>query len=570
MSESPSKGYILIARADRLGGRLIAMFHGIRMAQMFDLPYRITWPSFHDFEINNYWELFSKDYIKKHFVANDADPDLPRQTLVIPLNETIAQRVRDGVVLRIDPTKFVGDLNSAKEFDFFGSVGFHPDILQQMNEISGIGGFEALHLRYGDLLSADRVYSMSVPMEYYFDFLDNFDFESKKLILFGDNPDLQKHLASIYPVTLADEVYRSDGVTDLQKAFMEVYLLSAAEKITMGGVSAFSTIAASLGGCSRKVLRSKVEPLRKARIGQKIVTRLGSGETTYPALLGQDLPFHTANYFLSEHEVTPIEKSFLIRNVYHGEALADMPKFAKIDRLLMALDPMNPTEFSDLYQKVRPTGHIAPERRYGDFDQDAVLDLFYELASSDSADLKSFEKALSAAKSQNLLFNMRRTLRPSAFIQGEILGRWLLNCCNDPKDIFDSPIWRQAWPAFKTTPDRIYQFGTLQEFRTFFLITTSALAGCFNSAKHLDINALPWAGFDDILNGMDDLDPNAQFVVMAAWMATHCHRKDPEMHSMVAALRERHGAVLSRLSDHCGGLDNRFGKNLERIQNMGL
>lgn len=570
MSETPSKGYILSARKDRLGGRLISLFHGIRLAQQFDLPYRVSWPDFHDFEINNYEELFSQSYIEQQFVGPDEDDDPSVQTLNTPMDEAIAQRVRDGLVLKIDAAKFPIDQRSTDGFDFFGSIGFHPDIVEQMNKIENVGSFDALHLRYGDLLSADRVYSMAIPIEYYIDFLDNFDFESKNLILFGDNPDLQEHLATLYPVVLAGNAYDDANLTDLQRALMDIYLLSSADSITMGGTSNFSILAASLAGKPRNSLRRKADVMRKARTGQKIITRLGSGDTTFKSILGDDLPFHSANFFLTEHDSTPLEKTFLARNVYQPAVLADMPKFAKIDRLLMALDPCDPADLADLYAQVRPAGHTAPERLYGDFDQDAVLDLIGLIAGQPDLLNSTLENALAAAREQYLLYNNRQTLRPSALMQSEILGRWMLNCCADSGAVFKAPIWKTQWPVFDGKPNRFYLFNTLPQFKTFFLIVASALTGCFNSAKHLNMNALPWADFDDIVNGMDDLDPNAQFIVMAAWMATHCHRKDPEMHAMVAALRERHGAVLSRLVDHCTGLDNRFGKNLERIQNMGL
>jgi hypothetical protein len=54
VSKVESKGYIHIARADRLGGRLISMYHGTNIAHKFDLPYQISWPDFHDFEVSNY------------------------------------------------------------------------------------------------------------------------------------------------------------------------------------------------------------------------------------------------------------------------------------------------------------------------------------------------------------------------------------------------------------------------------------------------------------------------------------------------------------------------------------
>lgn len=570
MSETPSKGYILSARKDRLGGRLISLFHGIRLAQQFDLPYRISWPEFHDFEINNYEELFSRSYIDQHFVAPDEDDDPSVQALNTPMDETIAQRVRDGLVLKIDATKFPINQRSTDGFEFFGSIGFHPIIVEQIDKIETVGSFDALHLRYGDLLSADRVYSMAIPIEYYLDFLDNFDFENKTLILFGDNPDLQKHLATLYPVVLASDAYDDENLTDLQRALMDIYLLSSADSITMGGTSNFSILAASLAGKPRNSLRRKTDVVRKARTGQKIITRLGSGDTTFKEILGDDLPFHSANFFLTEHDSSALEKTILVRNVYQSDVLADMPKFAKIDRLLMALDPCDPDALADLYAQVRPAEHTAPERLYGDFDQDAVLDLIGLIVAQKDVLDGSLDHALAAACAQYLLYNNRQTLRPSALIQSEILGRWLLNSCADRSALFKSPIWKTKWPTFDGKPDRLYRFNTLPDFQTFFLITSSALTGCFNSAKHLNMNALPWADFDTIVNGMDDLDPNARFIVMAAWMATHCHRKDLEMHSMVAAMRDRHGAVYGRLVDHCSGLDNRFGKNLERIQNMRL
>jgi hypothetical protein len=60
VSKVESKGYIHIARVDRLGGRLISMYHGTNIAHKFDLPYQISWPDFHDFEVSNYQELFSE------------------------------------------------------------------------------------------------------------------------------------------------------------------------------------------------------------------------------------------------------------------------------------------------------------------------------------------------------------------------------------------------------------------------------------------------------------------------------------------------------------------------------
>jgi hypothetical protein len=36
------------------------MYHGTNIAHKFDLPYQISWPDFHDFEVSNYQELFSE------------------------------------------------------------------------------------------------------------------------------------------------------------------------------------------------------------------------------------------------------------------------------------------------------------------------------------------------------------------------------------------------------------------------------------------------------------------------------------------------------------------------------
>jgi hypothetical protein len=304
------------------------------------------------------------------------------------------------------------------------------------------------------------------------------------------------------------------------------------------------------------------------RVSQQIITRLGSGDTTFNPILGDDLPFHSANFFLTKHDTSTLEKMFLVRNVYQPDVLADMPKFAKIDRLLMALDPFDPKDLSDLYAQVRPVGHVPPERLYGDFDQDSVLDLIGRIAAQKDVLEGLIEHALDTAREQYLLYNNRRAQRPSSLIQSEILGRWLLNSCADPGALFKARIWTKDWPVLDAKPDRLYQFNTPPEFKTFFLITASALVGCFNSAKHLNINALPWAKFDDVVNGMDDLDPNARFIVMAAWMATQCHRKDAAMAKEVATLRTRHGAVFSRLMNHCHGLDNRLGNNVARIKAM--
>jgi hypothetical protein len=258
-------GPLLVAnQSDRLGSRLCAIVNAWSLARALDARFGFVWPRNECEELHHPLEIFSPDFLEEFEIPEaNFSWDLNRPALgVMTLEETrhfCEQHKNSSLVVPInfEVHAFVGEnFESAHErfMRSFSEIGW-SSLIREVVSGRKRYKYDALHIRAGDIVSGN--WSQSMPVEKYLPtgfvehFIAQLAGESElPLVVFSDNADYISHLLGRFDRirTVADLVPDYEKLSEVQQAFVDIFMLSGASRLFAPVRSAFSQLAASIGG----------------------------------------------------------------------------------------------------------------------------------------------------------------------------------------------------------------------------------------------------------------------------------------------------------------------------------
>lgn len=263
--DSRRSGPLLVAnQSDRLGSRLCAIVNAWSLASALDIRFGFVWPRNECAELHHPLEIFSQEFLEEFEIPEAEFPGaVSRPVLgVMSLEETrrfCSQHPNSSLVVPInfEVHAFVGEnFESAHErfMRSFSEIGWSSRIREIVSGKKRYQ-YDALHIRAGDIVTGN--WSQTMPVEKYLPtgFVEHFiarlaEESDLPLVVFSDNADYISHLLGRFDRiwTVADLVPGCGDFSEAQQAFVDVFMLSGASRLFAPVRSAFSQLAASIGG----------------------------------------------------------------------------------------------------------------------------------------------------------------------------------------------------------------------------------------------------------------------------------------------------------------------------------
>ena len=259
---------VLARRSDGLGQRLSAILNGLRLANLLDAEFRLTWPvdgegaaAREDHSIVAAEDFFSESFLRRHRYqgdpgegfgfpkrAEDLD-DLRSQLHATPLGLAAPNRPLRKVV---GPNVPDIDGSFAAEFDL---IEFHPDVhaaMTRAREVPLEEGSVGIHLRAGDVLfgplrTLNRFWDKCIPAPIARALIEQLRDDVRPVFVFGQDADLVRHLCEDTGAIEAETL--RPGMSGHQQSMFDIVLMSRCERI-IGARSGFAGLAANITGKS--------------------------------------------------------------------------------------------------------------------------------------------------------------------------------------------------------------------------------------------------------------------------------------------------------------------------------
>ncbi len=270
MSGDPPTGLVVVARRwDGLGGRLNAMVNAAAIAEAHHLPFRFIWPRGGDDATGDPTLLFDQEYLAE-FELQPADLDGLTRLGVEVLADGAFRDIASvdgppdtGSFIDVtDPFDIVdaGDTRGASQQRFrhcFDRLGWTEEVRQLMQQVgqrcSG-AGLSAIHIRAGDIVTGGWRHMMQhdkySPTPFVVEALERLTADGAPVVIVSDNDDYVAWLRDRFPSTLtsADLVAGYRDLAEAHRTLADVLVMSQCHPLVGGPRSAFSLLAAHLGG----------------------------------------------------------------------------------------------------------------------------------------------------------------------------------------------------------------------------------------------------------------------------------------------------------------------------------
>jgi hypothetical protein len=273
-------------RWDQVGGRLAALTNTVALARSFGWDFRFIWPKGRDAVIGDPVPLLSPSFRRQFEITQE---DLQGHA-VVPEGE-ILDRDRTGVrdyLTDMDEQVFV-EINdpfailrprnddeavAARRFiDAFHSIGWSDEARRLIEFASSWNADEVistLHVRGGDIVSGpwrhNMYYGKYMPLPFVTYAVHELSRRAGQLLVMSDNASLLEWLRrdSDSVLTAAAIVPGYDRLPPMLQAFMDILLMSRCDAVYGPSDSAFSGLAAHVGG--RRVMPvDRLVPLEEQR-----------------------------------------------------------------------------------------------------------------------------------------------------------------------------------------------------------------------------------------------------------------------------------------------------------------
>lgn len=268
--DSTREPLVVARRWDQLGGRLNAIVNAASLAEALGFEFRFVWPRGADLAINDPRRLFSDGYLRAFEIADTELIDLTP----IPDWEIVGmegsgaraalERAGAGAFVEVSEIFAISRLSDetcaagrARFRRCFEGIGWNAEVLELISVCSGLAGVEglsAVHVRAGDIVSGDwrhfiahEKYTPTPYVEYAIEHLA--EGGRRPVLVLSDNDRYLGWLKARFTtlITAAEIVPGYASLTEAQRAFADILILSRCEKIVGPPSSAFSRLAANLG-----------------------------------------------------------------------------------------------------------------------------------------------------------------------------------------------------------------------------------------------------------------------------------------------------------------------------------
>lgn len=260
---------IVIARRwDGLGARLAAMVNAWSVARALDLEFRFIWPRDGEPKLRNPAELFSADFLsvfeiiapEPASIISDFDPtavtacearrrfQATSATPFIDINECF------------DILAFAGEdagTAAARFRNCFGAIGWNCKIREVIAFFSRWRNdkrYSAIHIRHGDIVFGEWRHVMAhekyIPTPFILSAVETLSgADHRPVLVVSDNDDYVEWLKQRYAgIHTARDIFPGYmGLTELQRALVDILAMSRCEPIVASPRSAFSCLAANVG-----------------------------------------------------------------------------------------------------------------------------------------------------------------------------------------------------------------------------------------------------------------------------------------------------------------------------------
>gem|GEM_PF-5624793 len=317
-NSSNSIGGLLAFRNDRLGGRLNAILTGFRLAQKYDIPFRVFWPAHEDtsIELRTPEDLFDRDFMDSTFLDQKAGGPTVRKSQDIGGMGNI----RSGAAFKAAVAKGTWFLsNSATEqqllpwenpselkeipklLNTFPFSRVVRDMIGLIEETLGNVAFKSYHLRRGDIIDDTAFASHNtwsnkyIPRVIYeWHIKRELERGSGQIVVFSDTPAETIAFCKMSGrVVSFDNLIEKASLTILQRDFLELYVMSRSEKIFAPPSSAFSGVAAALGNLKVTDISEDLTPKMHTEAMDELTDRLERRPNSFLSQsdLAQNIPF---------------------------------------------------------------------------------------------------------------------------------------------------------------------------------------------------------------------------------------------------------------------------------------
>lgn len=325
-------GTLYCYRPDRLGGRLNALVNALRLARVTGAPLKVHWHQDPGIgrTINDPSELFAADFIDRYFVEDDSwRVAEKRSAWLIYLGSVSAAALkrhlgqgRDLLVNHaVGATVLTGEKGAVVRRELariWQDLPLSPTVTacaQAMRAQIGEGTV-CYHIRRGDILTVPKEINRPWPAKFTVDEVFETHLAREmdrglRPILFSDDPGTLDRYESRFPgVVPAPRIIGALGaLTPGQQDMVELIAMSLCTRIMAPQSSAFSSVAAMLGGRKRVEVFADLTDDERAVARTLLCTRLSAARPAtaqaMPGDIGQSL-WHLQAMLRKTGEVTAL------------------------------------------------------------------------------------------------------------------------------------------------------------------------------------------------------------------------------------------------------------------------
>jgi hypothetical protein len=268
VGQLPRRPFVLARRSDQLGGRLNAITNARVLAELLDLEFRFAWPSRSDHSVADPTELFDGAFLAEfelephtldglRCVTYDdfmAMTPAERSTVLDRSSRVFIEIEEPYVVLRPDAAEATTATRRYRRC--FEELGWN-DVARGLVDFAAYSAtledLLGMHVRAGDVVTGGWRHTVThqkyVPTAFVNRALTAFAAGGRRALLVSDSTDYVAYLRSWFPVLTPEELVPGyERLNETQRALADMLLLSRCNPIVGPSASAFSRLAANLGG----------------------------------------------------------------------------------------------------------------------------------------------------------------------------------------------------------------------------------------------------------------------------------------------------------------------------------
>ena len=262
--KTKKKTIFLAQREDGLGARLGSILNAIALSYVYKGEYKVIWHENYFIKsehhsISKAKNIFCYQMIKNHIATKKDIQDL-KKTKVFELSKLFEHDKKIDNKEKYYNTSFkfsnsIREKYIPQEPHFFNKIFFSIKFSKEVsyaiklaNNIKLPKDALAIHLRAGDLIYG-IFYELFILHQYVIPYpvaINIIQSKTKEnIILFSQDIKLDKFLSSLYKVLSANR-FRPEKLTNLQRSFFDIVLMSRCKKI-IAGASSFAHLSSVIG-----------------------------------------------------------------------------------------------------------------------------------------------------------------------------------------------------------------------------------------------------------------------------------------------------------------------------------